>query len=210
MDNFENIKTLFLNRADVYDYYDNNNIYRYDKKTIDNKMKELKEMLSPNYADKLYMFYNENIFIIVDKKDKFKKITDFVDKFLMDNKIQRNTSNANVSNSSQIVLTNQKIFVLTFSSKKYESEHKNDIYVINMDEWSYNPLEHVYQPLYRVLTDEQKKKLLESFDIKESNIPKIDLKDKMARYFDLSVGEVLEIERNTIMNGEQKYYRIVK
>jgi DNA-directed RNA polymerase subunit H (RpoH/RPB5) len=107
---------------------------------------------------------------------------------------------------------------------KVSDEIKN-LYVINFDEWFYNPMDHVNQPIFRVLSDANKSAILKKYNVKESGIPKMDciLKDGekkdsdkdykgdiVGRFLGFRTGEIVEIHRNTQMNGIQTYYRIAK
>ncbi len=99
------------------------------------------------------------------------------------------------------------------------------LYVINFDEWFYNPMDHVNQPIFRVLSDAEKMVVLKKYNVKESGIPKMDciLKDGekkdsdkdykgdiVGRFLGFRTGEIVEIHRKTQMNGIQTYYRIAK
>lgn len=100
------------------------------------------------------------------------------------------------------------------SPQKLESVKKNEIY---MGDWFYNPLENERQSKYTILykkninyNEDIKTSLLDYYDIKETNLPKIDLYDKVSRFFDCNDGDILKIERFTPRNGIQIYYRIVR
>jgi DNA-directed RNA polymerase subunit H (RpoH/RPB5) len=100
------------------------------------------------------------------------------------------------------------ILFFTTSNKKYETS--GNIEIINMDEWFYNPMDHIHQPTFSILTSEEKSTLFRMYQIKESNLPKIDSKDRVSKYYGAKIGDIFKIERNTEMNGTQLYYRIVK
>lgn len=111
-----------------------------------------------------------------------------------------------------------------FQRTKVSDEIK-DLYVINFDEWFYNPMDHVTQPVFRVLNDKSVEVLKKKYNVKESGIPKMDciLKDGekkdsdkdykgdiIGRFMGFRTGEIVEIQRKTLMNGIQTYYRIAK
>lgn len=111
--------------------------------------------------------------------------------------------------------------------KKKINQIEKKVYVINLDEWSYNPLFHVHQPNFYVLDAAKKSALLEKYNIKESQIPKMDCGsreldkkdsgpdkepkgDIVGRFLGFAPGEIILIEKKTFMNGQQDYFRIVK
>lgn len=106
-----------------------------------------------------------------------------------------------------------------------ESVQRQYYKIINLDEWFYNPINHVNQPDIQVLDKDAKEVLLKIYNIKDSQLPKMDCSiregekkdgdrdikgDVLGRYLGLSTGEVIEIKRKTQMNGIQVCYRIVK
>lgn len=59
-----------------------------------------------------------------------------------------------------------------------------------------------------VLNDPEKEEFLQRFQIKETQIPKIDTKDPIARHYGLLRGEVLKIIKTTEASGKFVTYRI--
>lgn len=105
------------------------------------------------------------------------------------------------------------ILIITNLSKKLESSE--NFIVLNLDEWDYNPCNHVFQPSYLVLNDNEKKLLLTQYNIKESQIPKMDLTnkelyDKTGKFLGFMTGDIIKITRKTWTNGFQDYFRLVK
>lgn len=105
------------------------------------------------------------------------------------------------------------VLIITNLNKKLESSE--NYIVLNLDEWDYNPCNHIYQPQYMVLNDAEKKSLLHVYNIKESQIPKMDLTnkelyDKTGKFLGFMTGDIIRIRRKTWTNGFQDYFRIVK
>lgn len=105
------------------------------------------------------------------------------------------------------------VLIITNMNKKLESS--DNYIVLNLDEWEYNPCNHIYQPQYMVLNDAEKKTLLNVYNIKESQIPKMDLTnkelyDKTGKFLGFMTGDIIRIRRKTWTNGFQDYFRIVK
>lgn len=123
----------------------------------------------------------------------------------------------------------RKIIFVKNQKRKFdnllESVQRQYYKVINLDEWFYNPMNHDTQPNIQVLDKVGKEELLKKYNIKDSQLPKMDCSiregekkdgdrdikgDVLGRYLGLSTGDVVEIKRKTQMNGIQVCYRIVK
>lgn len=70
-------------------------------------------------------------------------------------------------------------------------------------------LTHVLVPEHRILNNEEKQELLNKFDIKLIQLPKISFKDPVVKIIKAKVGDVLEIKRKSSTAGESNYYRVV-
>ena len=72
-----------------------------------------------------------------------------------------------------------------------------------------NILEHVLVPEFRVLSEEEKKEVLEKFNITEDRLPKILDSDPVVKKIGAKPGNMLEIKRASEVALESVYYRIV-
>ena len=68
---------------------------------------------------------------------------------------------------------------------------------------------HVMVPKHRIMSDEEKEKLLKKYNISVQQLPRILINDPICRELKAKVGDVIEIERDSPTAGKAMYYRVV-
>ncbi|KZT73097.1 RPB5 subunit of DNA-directed RNA polymerase [Daedalea quercina L-15889] len=94
----------------------------------------------------------------------------------------------------------RKVILAMTAQYKLEEFSESDLLV--------NITHHTLVPKHEVLTPEEKKELLETYRLKETQLPRIQLADPVARYYGLKRGNVVKITRPSETAGRYASYRI--
>ena len=178
-----------------YSKNDNSNL-KYDefiaKLNMDKKMYGIFAKVDPADPDNIIRTYYE---YIPNPKINMENIKDFFE-LMKESKV-----------NSGIILLSGK---LSQQAKQKLSEINTQLQVemFSLNELVVNITEHELVPKHILVTPEEKKKLLERYRIKDSQLPKILSTDPVARYLGLTRGQVVKIVRVSETAGRYITYRI--
>ena len=165
----------------------------------------LDKNLNKNYKNLLGQKNEENIYNIkYDTSDNICYI------MIINGKITSIKKIDGIDNFNSLSKNKHKIFIANImSSKPYKQLIDTNTEIFFLNDLLIDVTEHELQPKFELLNEEQKKDLLENYDISIKNISKILLLDQISRYYNAKVGDIFRITRPSITAGNSITYRFV-
>jgi DNA-directed RNA polymerase subunit H (RpoH/RPB5) len=72
-----------------------------------------------------------------------------------------------------------------------------------------NIIDHDYVSKHIVLKEEEIKEFIISYQITRDKLPKLEIYDPIVRYYNMKIGDIVRIIRNSPSAGKAVYYRVV-
>ncbi|KAJ7039608.1 RNA polymerase [Mycena alexandri] len=142
-----------------------------------------------NSSDLIYIYFSEEKNVGVKSMRKLLQI-------LEEKAIQRGI----IVFPSTMTSSARKVITAMAATYRLEEFSESDLLV--------NIVHHTLVPRHDVLSPEEKKLLLEKYRLKETQLPRIQLADPVARYYGLRRGQVVKITRPSETSGRYASYRI--
>lgn len=134
---------------------------------------------------------------------------------LINQKITSISKSGGISELLTTYKTQPKIIVVNSISSKTRYQIQSDqtnypnTEIFLERELLINIIDHVSQPKFILLSDDQTKEVLDTYHAKRREIPKILLSDPISCYYDAKPGQMFRIIRPSETSGEAVSYRLV-
>jgi DNA-directed RNA polymerase subunit H (RpoH/RPB5) len=187
-----NIIKMFVNRG----FIKQENFNKYVKKFVSDENDDMEYTIPIDFESN----YNTTI--------KNKKI--FIK--MLDYKISSVNKNSPIGEFLSKYHDEYKLLVVENINQKSEkiiSHYKTACEIFKTAELKICIVEHILVPNHSVLTQEQSKIVLETYNAKKKDMPLISSTDPVARYYNMKPDDICKIERPSVMTCVAPFYRIV-
>ena len=187
-----NIIKMFVNRGFIKE----DNFNKYVKKFISDENDDMEYTIMVDAENN----YNTTI--------KNKKI--FIK--MLDYKISSVNKNSPIGEFLSKYHDEYKLLVVENINQKSEkiiSHYKTACEIFKTAELKICIVDHILVPKHFVLTQEESKIVLETYNAKKKDMPLISSTDPVARYYNMKADDICKIERASVMTCTAPFYRIV-
>lgn len=187
-----NIIKMFVNRGFIKE----DNFNKYVKKFISDENDDMEYTIIVDVENN----YNTTI--------KNKKI--FIK--MLDYKISSVNKNSPIGEFLSKYHDEYKLLVVENINQKSEkiiSHYKTACEIFKTAELKICIVDHILVPKHFVLTSEESKIVLETYNAKKKDMPLISSTDPVARYYNMKADDICKIERSSVMTCTAPFYRIV-
>jgi len=98
----------------------------------------------------------------------------------------------------------------TRSIAEIKAKFSLELQVFHQKELIYDIMAHECVPRYEILRPDEKQDLLDKYCVIPSQLPRLEVKDPVARYLGLSKGQVVKITRSNDQHGNYVTFRIIR
>lgn len=114
-----------------------------------------------------------------------------------------------ICKKEEVSASGLKAEIINRLAKKLEYKKIVDYYWKIKKGLKFDLFDHELVPEHKVLDTEEKKKILEKYNIAPEQLPKIRAEDPGAMAAGAKEGDIIKITRKSPTAGETKYYRLV-
>ena len=187
-----NIIKMYVNRGFIKE----ENFNKYVKKFVSDENDDMEYIINVDVESN----YNTTI--------KNKKI--FIK--MLDYKISSVNKNSPVGEFLSKYHDEYKLLVVENINQKSEKSilhYKTACEIFKIAELKICIVDHIIVPKHVVLTEEESKIVLETYNAKKKDMPLISSTDPIARYYNMKADNICKIERASVMTCAAPFYRIV-
>ena len=174
---------------------------------IDNKEKYMKKLISNENEDMEYIIHldnEKNYNTHIPNKKIYIKIFDY--------KISSINKTSQIGEFISKYDKEYKFIIVDDINPRSEDtieSYNTPIEVFKFDSLISDRTEHILVPQHIVLTEEESKKVMESYRANPRDMPLIRTNEVIAKYYNMKHGEIVKIIRPSPVTGESIAYRLV-
>jgi DNA-directed RNA polymerase subunit H (RpoH/RPB5) len=174
----------------------------------DNLDDNIKKITALNSDDMIYPIILDNPEIYYPKGSNYKIL---YLKFIN----QKITGITKTSNIGEFLISKKdfpKIIVVSSISNKTEDQIRHDYpftEIFMEKNLMIDIVKHISVPKHELLTAEQSKAVIEDYNTKKRELPKIYRGDHVIKYFNGQIGQIVKIIRPSEVSGLAPYYRLI-